>query len=89
MRKCFEQEEEDYHKAVRIVNFLVAIILSRKVMVIEIKLYQSINTFSKINHTSEISKIISKILIHRKFSQQKQLTLFVLKTLMITRTTFN
>ena len=89
MRKCFEQEEEDYHKALMVVNFLVAIILSRNEMFIEIKLYQSKNTFSKINHTWEISKTISKILIHRKFSQQKQLTLFILKTPMIRRTTFN
>ena len=51
MRKCFEQEEEDYHKALMVVNFLVAIILSRNEMFIEIKLYQSMNTFSKINHT--------------------------------------
>ena len=51
-KNLFEEGEEEYHyKPVRFGIFLVTLLSNMKVMVIEIKAYQSKNTLTKLNHT--------------------------------------
>ena len=50
-KNLFEEGEEEYYKPVRFGIFLVTLLSNMKVMVIEIKAYQSKNTLTKLNHT--------------------------------------
>ena len=51
IKNLFEQEDGDYFKSVRVVNFYGTIILIMKGKVIKIKSYQLKNTLMKLHHT--------------------------------------
>ena len=53
--KILFEQETDYYRLVRVVIFIATIILNKKVMVIEIKDYQSNNALMKLNQAWKLS----------------------------------